>query len=77
MRGTELLEKMELIDPAWLEAADAAPVRKAGKHYRVTISIGCCRKVPDSTSMASIQSEAEQFLRSADQAMYLEKKSNS
>ena len=52
-------------------------VRKAGKHYRVTISIGCCRKVPDSTSMASIQSEAEQFLRSADQAMYLEKKSNS
>ena len=55
----------------------AKAVRKAGKHYRVTISIGCCRKVPDSTSMASIQSEAEQFLRSADQAMYLEKKSNS
>jgi len=52
-------------------------VLKAGKHYRVTVSIGCCRKVPDTASMASIQSEAEQFLRSADQAMYLEKKSNS
>ena len=52
-------------------------VRKAGKHYRVTVSIGCCRKVPDAASIASIQSEAEQFLRSADQAMYLEKKGNS
>ena len=25
MRGNELLDKMELIDPAYIEAADAAP----------------------------------------------------
>ena len=35
MRGKELLDKMELIDPAYVEAADAAPLRKAGKPRRV------------------------------------------
>lgn len=29
MRGTEFLDKMELIDPAYVEAADAKPKGKA------------------------------------------------
>ena len=28
MRGNELLDKMELIDPAYIEAADAAPNKR-------------------------------------------------
>lgn len=52
-------------------------LRRAGKHYRFTVSIGCCRSVPDPDGIASIQSEAERFLRSADQAMYLEKQASS
>ena len=30
MRGKELLEKMELIDPAYVEAAEAKPRKKKG-----------------------------------------------
>ena len=43
MRGKELLDKMELIDPVYLEAADTAPVRKAGKlkHIRWGVAAAC------------------------------------
>ena len=55
----------------------AQALRRAGKHYRFTVSIGCCRRTPDPDGAASIQSEAERYLRSADQAMYEEKQSSS
>ena len=48
-------------------------LRRAGKNYRVAVSIGCYRSVPDADGAASIQSEAERFLRNADAAMYAEK----
>ena len=48
-------------------------LRKAGKNYCVTVSIGCYRAVPATAGSASIQSEAEAFLGYADKAMYLEK----
>lgn len=35
MRGNELLDKMELIDPAFVEAANAAPGKKTVKRRRV------------------------------------------
>ena len=55
----------------------AQALRRAGKHYQFTVSIGCCRNVPDPDDTASIQSEAEQYLRNADQAMYEEKQGSS
>ena len=55
----------------------AQALRRAGKHYRFTVSIGCCRSVPVPDDTASIQSEAERYLRSADQAMYDEKQASS
>ena len=48
-------------------------LRRSGKNYSFTVSIGCCRRVPDASGSVSIQSEAEAFLREADQAMYREK----
>ena len=51
-------------------------IRKVGKNYQVTVSIGCFRKVPDPSGYVSIQSEAELFVRSADQAMYEEKQAS-
>ncbi len=48
-------------------------LKRAGKNYRITVSIGCFRRTPDAAGSLSIQSEAELFLRSADEAMYLEK----
>ena len=55
----------------------AYALRRTGKNYRFTVSIGCCRKVPDTDDTASIQSEAEQYLKNADQAMYDEKQASS
>ena len=55
----------------------AQALRRAGKHYQFTVSIGCCRNVPDPDDTASIQSEAEQYLKNADQAMYEEKQASS
>ena len=49
-------------------------IQNAGKNYQVTVSIGCCRSVPRYTDSASIQNEAELFLKKADKAMYKEKK---
>jgi diguanylate cyclase (GGDEF)-like protein len=49
-------------------------VRQERKSYRVTVSIGCCRNVPPEEDGLSVQSEAEQYLREADRAMYLEKR---
>lgn len=49
-------------------------IRKAGKPYPVTISIGCYRSVPTHTNAALVQNEAELFLKNADTAMYEEKK---
>ncbi len=46
-------------------------LRKSGKNYKITASVGCWRSVP--AGDASIQSQAELYLRNADQAMYLEK----
>lgn len=54
----------------------AQALRRAGKHYQFTVSIGCCRNVPNPDEHTSIQSEAEQYLRSADQAMYEEKQAS-
>ena len=34
MRGNELLDKMELIDPAYIEAADTAPKTINSKTWR-------------------------------------------
>ena len=50
-------------------------LEKAGRSYGITVSIGCCRKVPDPAGVASIQSEAEVYLGYADRAMYDEKQS--
>ena len=49
-------------------------IRKAGKKYEVTVSIGCYRSVPRHTNPALIQDEAELFLKRADKAMYREKR---
>ena len=51
-------------------------VQSAGKHYQVTVSIGCNREIPSPAGVASVQSEAELFLSNADRAMYLEKQSS-
>ncbi len=48
-------------------------LRRAGKNYQITVSIGCFRSVPSPTGTASIQSEAEMYLNGADKAMYTEK----
>ena len=48
-------------------------LKKAGKNYQVTVSIGCYRSVPDPFGVSSIQSEAERYLGYADRAMYMEK----
>ena len=47
---------------------------KDKKGYSVTVSIGCYMRVPPEAGVASIQHEAEVFLRHADEAMYEEKK---
>ena len=47
----------------------------AGKQYRITVSIGCCRSVPGPVADGvSLQSVAETYLKKADKAMYREKK---
>ena len=48
-------------------------LRRMGKNYQFTVSIGCFRSVPAISGEASIQSEAEIFLKNADKAMYMEK----
>ena len=48
-------------------------IRRAGKNYSVSVSIGCFRKTPETEGAASIQSEAETWLGKADKAMYIEK----
>ena len=48
----------------------------ADKHYRIVVSIGCYRSVPNPLGVASIQSEAELFLTNADKAMYIEKEAS-
>ena len=48
-------------------------VRRSGKNYQISVSIGCYRSMPSPAGSASIQSEAEMFLGNADKAMYLEK----
>ena len=48
-------------------------IRRAGKNYQVSVSVGCCRNVPQREAAASIQSEAESYLSRADKAMYTEK----
>ena len=48
-------------------------IRRAGKNYQVSVSIGCYRRVPGAEETASIQSEAETYLGKADRAMYTEK----
>ncbi len=47
--------------------------RVAGKHYQITVSVGCYRTVPNAAGVAVIQTEAERFLGIADRAMYMEK----
>ena len=51
-------------------------LRRSGKNYHFTVSIGCCRNIPEPDNNFSIQSEAEKYLRSADQAMYEEKQAS-
>ena len=46
-------------------------LRRAGKNYQITVSIGCYRSVP--AGAVSIQNEAELYLGNADKAMYTEK----
>ena len=48
-------------------------VREAGKVYRFSVSIGCCRAVPSQADGVTLQEEAERFLKNADRAMYKEK----
>ena len=48
-------------------------LRRAGKNYQFTVSIGCYRHTPPRDGIVSIQGEAELFLRNADEAMYQEK----
>ncbi|MBR6164588.1 MAG: GGDEF domain-containing protein [Clostridia bacterium] len=49
----------------------------AGKNYSIQVSIGCYRAVPRPEGVASIQTEAEQFLGNADRIMYEEKNASS
>lgn len=44
-----------------------------GKPYSVSVSVGCCRRVPGEASEDALRHEAEAFLRDADKAMYAEK----
>ena len=55
----------------------AQALRRSGKNYQFSVSIGCYRNVPAPGETVSIQSEAEQYLRNADQAMYEEKQASS
>ena len=48
----------------------------AGKHYQITVSIGCYRSIPNPMGVASLQTEAERFLGKADRAMYIEKEAS-
>ena len=48
-------------------------LQRAGKHYQISVSIGCYRGKPNPDGVDSIQSEAELFLSNADKAMYIEK----
>ena len=41
MRGKELLEKMELIDPAYVEAAEAKPRKKKGVWLKWGAMVAC------------------------------------
>ena len=41
MRGNELLDKMELIDPAYVEAADRWPVRKKSGWWKWAVLAAC------------------------------------
>lgn len=52
-------------------------MRRSGKNYHISVSIGCYRSVPSPAGSTSIQSEAELFLGNADKAMYLEKQRKS
>ena len=42
MRGTDLLEKLELIDPAYIEAADAAPRTKKPYRLKKCLAVAAC-----------------------------------
>ena len=54
MRGNEFLDKMELIDPAYIEAADAAPKagRKIWTGWRAAVAACICLVVLTGTAAA-------------------------
>ncbi len=54
------------------EALDRICARD-GKPYAVSVSVGCCRRVPGDVPADGLHHEAEAFLRDADKAMYAEK----
>ena len=66
-------ERAEAFKRAFREEL-ARATRRDGKDYSIGVSIGCCVRVPPADGDATMQSEAELFLREADQAMYEEKK---
>ena len=57
-----------------VKSAVAGQCARDGKSYTVTVSAGCFARVPAQHDPGSIQHEAEEFLRLADDAMYAEKK---
>ena len=65
MRGKELLDKMELIDPAFVEAADAAPVRKVGKlkHIRWGVAAACVCILLGTTSVLAATGLGTRLIR--------------
>lgn len=65
MRGKELLDKMELIDPAYVEAAEAAPVRKAGKvkHFRWGVVAACLCLVLGTTTVLAATGLGTKLIR--------------
>ena len=49
-------------------------IKKAGKNYQVTVSIGCYHCVPGQRGDVLVREEGEMFLKKADKIMYEEKK---
>ena len=49
MRGNELLDKMELIDPAYIEAADAAPNKRKSAWAKWGVAAACLCLIWSST----------------------------
>ena len=56
-----------------IREALASVCARDGKAYTVSVSVGCCRRVPGTGPEVPVEHEGELFLREADKAMYEDK----